>query len=75
MELSVVVVVQPSRTNMTTLFGREGVKVNPMDIDEIHRMLTPPNACNETHKDHALAVVCDPARRFMQSNTNSRGDH
>ncbi|TLU87950.1 MAG: sulfotransferase family protein [Chlorobium sp.] len=60
----------PKNANSTvkaTLLFREGVRVNPMNIHEIHRELVRPYACNETKQGRSLAVVRDPIRRFLSA--------
>jgi Sulfotransferase family len=57
-------------TVKATLLYREGVGVNPMDIDEIHRVLARPYACNETQQGRSLVVIRDPVKRFVSAFLN-----
>lgn len=54
-------------TVKATLLSREGVVVNPMDIDEIHRVLARPYACNETQQGRSLVIIRDPVKRFVSA--------
>jgi Sulfotransferase family len=53
-------------TVKATLLSREGVGVNVMDIDEVH-LLARAYACKETQQGFTLAVVRDPAKRFVSA--------
>jgi Sulfotransferase family len=54
-------------TVKATLLYREGVSFNHMNMREIHRELVRPYGCNETQQGRSLAVVRDPARRFVSA--------
>ncbi len=54
-------------TVKATLLFREGVSVNPMNVDEIHLVLAEAYLCNETQQGLTLAVVRDPAKRFVSA--------
>ena len=53
-------------TVKATLLSREGVDVNVMDIDEVH-LLARAFVCTETQAGRTLAVVRDPAKRFVSA--------
>ena len=53
-------------TVKATLLNREGFDVNVMDIDEVHH-LARAYLCTETQKGQTLAVVRDPAKRFVSA--------
>ncbi len=53
-------------TVMATLLSREGISVNVMDVDEVHRLAIA-YACKETQQGYILGVVRDPAKRFVSA--------
>jgi Sulfotransferase family len=57
-------------TVKATLLSREGVGVNSTDINDIHRVLARPYACNETQQGRSLAVIRDPVKRFVSAFLN-----
>ncbi|TLU87949.1 MAG: sulfotransferase family protein [Chlorobium sp.] len=54
-------------TVKATLLFREGVGVNPMDVDEVHLVLAEAYLCNETQQGRSFVVIRDPARRFVSA--------
>ena len=49
---------------MATLLSREGIGINTMDVDGVH-FLARAYACKETQPGITLAVIRDPAKRFI----------